>query len=300
MATPENNADGAAGADDHGHDPHLAHHFDTPQQQFASGKLGMWLFLAQEVLFFSGVFVAYAVYRANHPEVFVHASQYLDKTLGGINTVVLITSSFSMALAVRYAQLGQRKALMWALAVTIACAFGFMGIKAIEYEAKWKHGLLWGQHYDPHHEEHGEDGHADAHHAAGTHSETETETETETERMAAPTETETETEDRSNIVPSATGPAGLARADHPVEEVSHVGEGDLHNVQVFFGIYFAMTGLHGLHVVIGIGLMFWLLFRARRGDFSSRYFIPVDAVGLYWHLVDLIWIFLFPLLYLIG
>jgi cytochrome c oxidase subunit III len=264
--------------------PHLAHHFDTPQQQFASGKLGMWLFLAQEVLFFGGVFVAYAVYRANHPEVFIHASQYLDKTLGGINTVVLISSSFSMALAVRFSQLGQRKALMAALVVTIVCAFGFMGIKAVEYEAKWKHGLLWGQHYDPHHEEHGD--HGEGHEELGG--------------TGNSLPVERESEDRSNIAPSATGPAGLASADHPVEGVSHVGEGEQHNVQVFFGIYFAMTGLHGLHVLIGIGLMFWLLFRARRGDFGPRYFIPVDAVGLYWHLVDLIWIFLFPLLYLIG
>ncbi len=269
---------------------HLAHHFDTPQQQFASGKLGMWLFLVQEVLFFSGVFVAYAVYRANHPEVFIHASQYLDKTLGGINTLVLISSSFSMALAVRYAQLGRRKPLMWALAITIACAFGFMGIKAVEYEAKWKHGLLWGQHYDPHHgDEHGEAGHDEDAQGAEPH-----------DGGIDGDARSTATTERSNIAPSASGPAGLASHEAPETPVSLVGEGELHNVHVFFGIYFAMTGLHGLHVVIGIGLMFWLLFRARRGDFSRRYFIPVDAVGLYWHLVDLIWIFLFPLLYLIG
>ena len=275
--------------------PHLAHHFDSEEQQFATGKLGMWVFLVQEILFFGGVFVAYAVYRANHPEIFVYASQFLDKTLGGINTVVLISSSFSMAMAVRFAQLGRRKPLIWALAFTVLCAFGFMGIKAVEYEAKWKHGLLWGTHYDPHDEEHGEE-HGDA--AVDAHDGHVAEGDMAGQPPAS--SSGHVSDDRSNIVPSATGPAGLASPDRPAQPIRAVGEGDLHNVHIFFGIYFAMTGLHGLHVVIGIGLILWLILRARRGDFSPRYFIPVDAVGLYWHLVDLIWIFLFPLLYLIG
>lgn len=263
------------------HDPHLAHHFETPQQQFASNKLGMWIFLATEVLFFSGLFVAYAVYRANHPEVFIHASELLDKSLGGLNTVVLITSSFTMALAVRLSMLGQTRKLVAALVVTLVLAGGFLGVKAIEYQHKWKHGLLWGQHYDPHteHVEHGDAEHA----AAAPH--------------AAADEAKEADAARSNIAPSATGPTGLARPgeDHSIQHVD-----DPSNVHVFFGIYFAMTGLHGLHVIIGMGLILWLILRARRGEFSRKYFTPVDLVGLYWHLVDLIWIFLFPLLYLIG
>ncbi len=263
------------------HPPHLAHHFETPQQQFASNKLGMWIFLATEVLFFSGLFVAYAVYRANHPEVFIYASTLLDKSLGGLNTVVLITSSFTMALAVRLAMLGQTRKLVAALVVTLVLAGGFLGVKAVEYQHKWKHGLMWGQHYDPHHEDHG-DHEGEAHGHAG-------DTRAEAADEAA--------EDRSNIARSATGPSGLAK---PGETHTIVHEDDPSNVHIFFGIYFAMTGLHGLHVIIGMGLILWLILRARRGEFSRKYFTPVDLVGLYWHLVDLIWIFLFPLLYLIG
>ncbi len=294
---------------DEGPGDHLAHHFDTPHQQYASAKLGMWVFLVTEILFFSGLFVAYAVYRANHPEIFVYAHQYLDKTLGGINTVVLITSSLTMALAVRYAQLGNQKMLVGMLVATLIGAFGFLGIKSIEYEHKWKHGLLWGQHYDPDshgdHGEHGED------HALESEAESELESEIESE-IAAESETEIEREvageiERSNIAPSEKGPSGLAA---PVEDTGPAwlvqpGQGDHgdaespDNVHIFFGIYFAMTGLHGLHVIIGIGLILWLTIRAIRGHFGRRYFTPVDNVGLYWHLVDLIWIFLFPLLYLI-
>jgi len=280
----------SGGHGDHGeHPPHLAHHFDTPEQQFASGKLGMWIFLATEILFFGGLFVAYSVYRSNHPEIFDYAHELLDKRLGGINTVVLIGSSFTMALAVRFAQLGQQKKLVWALVITLVAAGGFLGIKAIEYEHKWKHGLLWGEHYKSHGEgEHGEDA---VHSEAETVSETGTETGTEIE-----TEIESETE-ISSIDLSAPGPSGLAKPD------AHDAHTDTHdepdNVHIFFGIYFSMTGLHGLHVIIGMGLILWLIIRARRGDFGRGYFTPVDLVGLYWHLVDLIWIFLFPLLYLI-
>ena len=131
------------------HAPHLAHHFDSLGQQFESGKLGMWLFLSTEVLLFGGLFCAYAVYRSNHPEIFIYAHQFLDKTLGGINTVVLICSSLSMAWAVRAAQLNQQRLLVILLSLTILGGFGFLGIKFVEYEHKWKHGLLWGARYHP-------------------------------------------------------------------------------------------------------------------------------------------------------
>ena len=129
----------------HGHDPHLAHHFDTPRQQFDAGKLGMWLFLVTEVLFFSGLFVAYAVYRSNHPEVFVDAHKYLDKVLGGFNTIVLLFSSLTMAWGVRCAQLGQKRGLVWCLTATLVCASLFLGVKAVEYTHKWDLGLYWGK-----------------------------------------------------------------------------------------------------------------------------------------------------------
>ncbi|MBZ0267666.1 cytochrome c oxidase subunit 3, partial [bacterium] len=130
-----------------GHPPHLAHHFDNPTQQYESGKLGMWLFLGTEILMFGGLFCAYAIFRANYPEIFHYGHRFLDVKMGGINTVVLICSSLTMAWAVRAAQLGQRMALVVLLGLTLVCAGGFMGIKYVEYKAKFEHGLLPGTHY---------------------------------------------------------------------------------------------------------------------------------------------------------
>lgn len=227
------------GHDDHahGHDPHLAHHFDSTEQQFEADKLGMWIFLGTEILFFSGLFCAYAVYRANHPEIFEFAHHFLDRNLGALNTVVLLFSSLTMAWAVRCAQLRQTRGLKVCLAITLICAVAFLGVKAVEYHHKWEDGLLWGQNYQP--------------------------------------------------------------SEHALEKL---GGHDVHqpkNVQIFFGIYFCMTGLHALHIVIGIGLIGWLLVRAYRGEFADGYYTPVDLIALYWHIVDLVWIYLFPLLYLI-
>jgi len=228
--------------------PHVAHQFDTAEQQFQSGKLGIWLFLVTEILLFSGLFCAYAVYRANNPEIFAYAHQFLDRQLGAFNTIVLIFSSFTMAWAVRSAQLGRRRSLVNLLAITLVCGVVFLGVKYVEYEQKWKHGLLWGEYYQPVEEVHHGDAGADADAHADPH----------------------------NI---STKPP--------------------RNVQLFFGVYFVMTGLHALHVIAGMSVIGWMLYRARRGDFSAEYFYPVDYTGLYWHLVDLVWIFLFPLLYLI-
>ena len=240
--------DEAAHDNDHNHEGSgfLGHHFESHRQQFDAGKLGMWLFLVTEVLFFSGLFCVYAVYRANHPEIFAHGHQYLDRMLGAVNTCVLIFSSLTMAWGVRCAQLNQRQGLVVCLIITLACAFVFLGIKYVEYDQKWKHGLLWGKEFHPtaHEAEQPAEGH-------GTQSE-------------------------------SHGPAEAPR-----------------NLHLFFSIYFAMTGLHALHIVIGMGLIGWILSRAMKGHFSAEYYGPVDFVGLYWHLVDLIWIYLFPLLYLI-
>ena len=238
------------GSDD-AHAPFLAHHFESPRQQFQAGKLGMWIFLLTEVLLFSGLFLAYAVFRSNHPDVFTYAHQFLDKNLGAVNTCVLLLSSLTMAWAVRAAQIGQRRTLVAMLCTTLLCACGFLGIKYVEYKHKWEHGLLWVRLYDPHQAETG----------SGVH--------------APP-------------VPSpASSPAG--EQDAPARK----------KAGLFFSIYFLMTGLHGLHVLAGMGAIAWVLRRSVRGDFGPLYFGPVDYVGLYWHLVDLIWIYLFPLLYLI-
>ena len=134
-----------AAAEHDGHDPHLAHHFDSPQQQYASAKLGMWVFLGTEILMFGGLFCAYGVYRYSHPEVFEFAHLALSPVLGGINTVVLITSSLTMALAVRYSQLGLTKPLVRCLALSMLGGACFMGIKSVEYHTKWKHNLFQGK-----------------------------------------------------------------------------------------------------------------------------------------------------------
>jgi cytochrome c oxidase subunit 3 len=284
---------GPAGAH---HDPHLAHHFETPAQQYQSARLGMWLFLVTEILLFGGLFCAYAVYRANHPEIFIFGHHFLDKNLGALNTVVLIFSSFTIAWAVRAAQLKQIRLFTLLLVVTLLCAFGFLGVKYVEYSHKWHAGLLWARSYAP------QTHHGDEAHGAATGS-VQMEAPvggSEAGAVAAPAHSAPASAgepDRSTIPPAATGPAGLAAEEADRSADAIVAEPA--NAQTFFSIYFLMTGLHGIHVLGGIGAMFWLLFCARRGDFDTGHFTKVDLVALYWHVVDLIWIYLFLLLYLI-
>ncbi len=303
---------------EHADDPRVAHHFESAQQQFDAGKLGMWLFLVTEVLFFSGLFVAYAVYRRAHPEVFVEAHHYLNTTLGAFNTIVLLFSSLTMAWAVRSAQLGQRKQLVWLLAATLACASLFLGVKAVEYSHKWGEGLLWaGAYSDP----------------AEHHLNVDKKTAHALLVLSLPA--------ALSLVVSAVGYVISRRRQRKLSRrlwtslllasaTFFVGVGVGQLVQhlatpmhaepqpmavhqdsdavaatskpltgVFFSIYYAMTGVHAIHILAGMGVMVWLLRRSLRGDFGPGYFGPVDYVGLYWHLVDLVWIYLFPLLYLI-
>ncbi len=266
-------------ADDHGHghDPFLAHHFESHQHQFDSCKLGMWLFLITEVLFFSGLFCAYAVYRANHPEIFRVGHEFLDKQMGAINTIVLLFSSLTMAWGVRAAQLGQRKLLIWMLSATLACAGLFLVIKYFEYSSKISHGVLWASRFDAEKAAHYLAEHHAATHAAADHAEHVADNHDHAEHSAGD---------------HAPSPAASS-ADH-----AHDPELPK-NLGVFFSIYFCLTGLHGIHILAGMAAIGWILWRAIRGDFGPHYFGPVDFVGLYWHLVDLIWIYLFPLLYLI-
>ena len=205
----------------------LQHHFVDMAQQYESAGLGMWLFLLTEIMFFGGVFAAYAVYRFLYFDAFVEGAAHLDVLLGSVNTLVLICSSLTMALAVHAAQTGRRRLLVLLLVGTIALGCVFLGIKGLEYHHKWLEGHVPGPSF----------------HYAG------------------------------------------ARAAQ---------------VQLFFSFYFVMTGIHALHMVIGIGVMAWLLVRAARGAFSAHYYAPVEMAGLYWHFVDIVWIFLFPLLYLFG
>jgi cytochrome c oxidase subunit 3 len=219
--------------------PFLAEHFDDMGVQLSTGKLGIWLFLASEILFFSGLFVAYGVYRAHHPELFRYASLFLDWRMGAANTVVLVSSSLAAAWSVRAAQLGQRRVLTLTLVLTLVLAGAFMVVKFFEYRHKLHHGVGWGAACEP--------------------------------------------------SPELLSTLPAAAQALPVPE--HLG--------TFFSVYYLMTGLHGIHVLVGMALYGWLLVRARRGDFGPGYYGPVDGVALYWHLVDMIWIFLFPLFYLI-
>lgn len=273
----------AAGHDDHGHghhDPTLAHHFDTHQQQFDAGKLGIWLFLVTEILFFSGLFCAYAIWRENHKEVFVYAHHYLDTKWGAINTVVLLVSSLTAAWAVRSAQLGDKKNLVRNLALTLLCAFGFLGIKSIEYTAKYHHGTMPGKFFEPHPEA--------MLLTLQNHTVVVGEAGTEARRqLGLPLEGELAPEQKEAVHARA---AKLVLASDPVPQ----------SVPTFFSIYFFMTGLHGFHVVAGIIAIYWVMRRAMKNHFTPKYFGAVDYVALYWHLVDLIWIYLFPLLYLIS
>jgi cytochrome c oxidase subunit 3 len=209
------------------HHPALAHHFENMEQQREASTLGMWVFLITEIMFFGGLFLAYSIYRSWYPQVFAEASHHLDILLGGINTVVLITSSLTMALAVYHSQVGNRGKLVLFLILTMLLGLTFLGIKVIEYSHKFHDGLIPGIHF--HYE----------------------------------------------------GP-------HPQQ------------AQIFFWLYFAMTGLHALHMIVGVSILAFLIYFAWRGRYSPEYHSPVEISGLYWHFVDIVWIFLFPLLYLVG
>jgi cytochrome c oxidase subunit 3 len=205
----------------------LVHHFENLEEQKDAASFGMWVFIAQEVMFFGGLFLAYTVYRNLYPAAFAEASHHLDWRLGGINTAVLIGSSLTMALAVRCATLGRSRQTVLFLISTVVLGTIFLGIKIVEYGDKFEHHLVPGPHFQ------------------------------------------------------FQGP-------------------NAHPAQIFYSLYFAMTGLHALHMIIGIPIILVLAWMAHRGRFGPEYHTPVEMTGLYWHFVDIIWIFLFPLLYLVG
>lgn len=216
----------------------VPHHFESAEQAEVSSKLGLWLFLVTEILLFGGLFVAYIVYRAHYPAMFHEASHHLDKTLGAFNTLVLICSSFSMAMAVQMSRENKPKIASGLLLITLLCAATFMVVKYFEYSHKFHSGIA-----PLYHDE------------TGYH-------------------------------------FGFSHFNHSLFEHK--------NANLFYSLYFVMTGIHGIHVLVGMGLIAWILYRNTKRQFSDEYYTPVDLTGLYWHLVDLIWIYLFPLMYLIG
>lgn len=206
---------------------HAAHHFIDREHEFDAVKMGVWLFLATEILLFSGMFVGYAILRMWHPEAFIHGSSLLDKNIGLLNTIVLLVSSYTVASAVRHAQTGNQKWLKINIILTFLAGTAFLLIKFIfEYVPKWQDGKLPGKFYS---------------------------------------------------YPNA------------VSEYE----------PLWWGIYWGATAIHASHVIVGMGLFAWLYVRARKQHFGPGHYNAVEGVGLYWHIVDIVWIFLFPLLYLI-
>jgi cytochrome c oxidase subunit 3 len=299
----------------HGHDahdpihaanPHLAHHFDTPLQQFEAGKLGVWLFLLTEVLFFAGLFVAYTIYRAMRPEVFVYAHYFLDTKLGALNTCVLLVSSLTAAWAVRNAQLKEHKKLLTNIVITIACALTFMVVKYFEYSHKAHDGLLWGPNFNPKEQVWETKSFRDKHPEAAEYAERLV----KAGAVKKPAITGPGVQAPAGATPAEAAPPVEKPTKEQIEPLIQAGvlghKAELQdvpsrprNAHVFFSVYFFMTGLHGIHVLVGIGIWVWMFLKARARQFGPNYFGPIDFSALYWHLVDLIWIYLFPLLYLI-
>jgi len=295
--------------EDHYHPPGLQHQFEDMGQQQESASIGMWMFLVQEIMFFGGLFTVYLVFRSKYPMAFAAGSNHLDAFWGGLNTLVLIVSSLTMALAVRSAQLGRRNAQVIFIIVTMIFGAVFLGVKAIEYTAKYKEGIV------P---------------VTGLNLKTEKEISNTDEHSGAPA-VPVGRQDPNESLPTALGdqnthdekyvnPRGaflwkdtslVVQAQQgnyltDSEKIGYFADGEISQakfqdkVSIFFFIYFVMTGLHALHMIIGLGLMTWLLWKAWMGTYSADYYAPVEMSGLYWHFVDIVWIFLFPLLYLLG
>lgn len=286
----------------HYHEPGLQHQFEDMGQQEESVSIGMWMFLVQEIMFFGGLFTAYLVFRSRYPMAFAAGSNHLDAFWGGLNTLVLIVSSLTMALTVYYAQRANRKMQVAMILLTMFFGSVFLGVKVVEYSDKYNNGLV------P---------------VAGWNKRTkEGEAVEHASRFTLPFEVRAEAAGTSDhdeepyINPKGEfkwrwGTSLVTQAEKgkyltESERIGYYSGGVIdplkfqEKVRLFYYIYFVMTGLHALHMIVGLGLMTWLLFVAWRGDFSADYYSPVEMSGLYWHFVDIVWIFLFPLLYLLG
>lgn len=209
------------------HEHHYAHHFKSALHEFVSSKEGIWLFMVTEILMFGGLFVGYFLMHNTYPAMFSEGASHLDWRMGAFNTVVLILSSWTMAMSIYSIQTGKNSRATKLMIATLVCGAIFLIVKYFEYSHKIHEGLLPGRFFS------------------------------NTESVAS-------------------------------------------NIGMYFGFYFSMTGLHGVHVVLGMSLITWVLIRNIRGDFNEHYYTPVEGVGIFWHIVDLVWIFLFPLLYLVG
>jgi cytochrome c oxidase subunit III len=228
----------------------LKHHFEDIEQQRGAERIGMWMFLATEILFFGGIFLAYTWYRLEYPKDFADVSGRLNVLIAGINTMLLLTSSLTIMLAIRAAQIGNRSSLLFNLAVTALLGTGFMCFKAYEYAQDYEEGLVpWCHNFGK-------------------------------EKVHDPSSDGGE----MKTLDEQWAKAGVAPQ----------------RVRLFMTFYFIMTGIHGLHIIIGIGCMAYLWGRAYLGWVTPDRYVAVEVTSLYWHLVDAIWLFLMPLLYLAG
>jgi len=269
------------------------------QQQAASG-LGMWMFLVQEIMFFGGLFIAYLVYRHKFFDAFSAASNTLNWKLGFFNTVVLIGSSLTMALAVNAAQRGLKKRLIVFILGTMFLGTVFLGVKVIEYHDKYVENHIPGANFCFHDSQ-----------DACMDNEGKPQAE-EQEWLEAMHKKAEESRNKPDAVPMPTaagmvGSLEMAPQGHSAPEDAVMAnksanprERSMSGSELYFSLYFAMTGMHALHMVIGMGLMVWLLLKAYQGVYDETYYTPVENFGLYWHFVDIVWIYLFPLLYLIN
>ena len=237
-------ADGSAHPE---HPPYLRHHFESTEQQADAAGFAMWLFLLTEVMFFGGLFTAYLIYRNWYYPAFVAGSHQLNVYWGTLNTVVLIFSSFTMAMGVWCAETKRKKGLVLSLSLTLLLGLVFLGIKTVEYREK-----------------------IEKHHVPGS------------------------SYSLQSFLHPETDPAASEAGDRPLQlDMAQ-------HTEVYFSLYFVMTGMHAAHMIIGIGILVFMIFRARAGAYTNGHVTFVENFGLYWHFVDIVWIFLFALLYLIS
>ena len=245
----------------------VAHHFDNLGQQLATVRFGMWLFLVTEVLFFGGVFCAYTAYRVWYPRDFEAGSAALNVGIASVNTFLLLTSSLTITLAIRAAYVGSRNGLARNLLFTIILGSAFLGLKAREYYLDYEEGLMPGP--------------------------------------ATVMQKQMVEQNGKEVEIEVAVPKFNVKLEEALKREHFKGEAhkdyDPSRVQLFFMFYYSMTGLHVLHMIIGIGLLTWQLILAKTGffDHKSRY-VYIEVMSLYWHFVDMVWMFLLPLLYLCG
>ena len=235
-------------------------HFQTMEQQKESATLGMWIFLSTEILFFGGMFLTYTINRHTYADVFAFSSRTIDLTWGATNTIVLIGSSLTMAMAVWSAQVGKKALVSLFLILTLVLGSVFLFIKGIEYHAKYVEHHIPGLNFDMYY-------------------------------------------CTSNPEACELSSGDLQKVKKELQEAEDKSGSKVAvnaHAQLFFSLYFGMTGLHALHMIVGAGLLIWLIKESFRGRFTPAYNTPVENIGLYWHFVDIVWIFLFPLLYLID